>query len=160
MEETKATSFDDFEKQLKQQTNGEDAKTLDDFANELKSQVNQATTPIGEQQTNPNGKTVKVKKNIVLSFPSDFTGCGHIRNIFPMTYLSNLYGKSGQMICMIAPFYIRQTDVLARARALFFQRQMNEPQYKILQHYKRLQGDLKYKMIWDMDDMIWGKNSL
>jgi hypothetical protein len=77
-----------------------------------------------------------------------------------MNYLTNLYGKQGALLCMIAPFYIRQVDILARSRSLFFQRQMNEQQYKIILNYKNLQKDLKYKMNWDMDDQIWGKNEM
>ena len=77
-----------------------------------------------------------------------------------MNYITNLYGKTGSLICMIAPFYIRQVDILARSRALFFQRQMNEQQFNIVKNYKDLQTDLKYKMIWDMDDLIWGKNEM
>lgn len=160
----KPSTLEDFEKQLKgKMPNG--ASSLSTFEQQLKSQiagksplVNPTTTPTGEHQ-NPTTKQVKVKKNIILSFPSDFTGCGHIRNIFPMTYLSNLYGKGGDMVCMVSPFYIRQTDILARSRTLFFQRTMNEAQYQIMKNYKGLQSQLKYKMVWDMDDNIWGKNT-
>lgn len=161
MDENKATSLDDFENQLKQNIN-DGASSLSDFENQLKQNMNgvdQTTSPMGQAgQVNPNKQTIKVQKNIVLSFPSDFTGCGHIRNIFPMNYLTNLYGKQGSLLCMIAPFYIRQVDVLARSRSLFFQRQMNEPQFKIVQNYKNLQKDLKYKMVWDLDDNILGLN--
>jgi len=77
-----------------------------------------------------------------------------------MNYLSNLYGKQGSLICMVSPMYIRQVDILARCKTLFFQRQMSEQQFHILKNYKDLQKDLKYKMVWDMDDQIWGKNEL
>jgi len=83
-----------------------------------------------------------------------------IRNIFPMNYITNLYGKAGSLICMIAPFYIRQVDILARSRALFFQRQMNEQQFNIVKNYKDLQTDLKYKMVYDLDDLVFGKNEM
>lgn len=170
-DENKATNLNDFESQLKATLANtpnppEKPLALSDFENQLKQNLdqNKGINPmVGPMQqnmgnVNPNTKMIKVQKNIVLSFPSDFTGCGHIRNIFPMSFLSNLYGKSGQLICMIAPFYIRQIDVLAKSRTLFFQRQMNQPQYEIVKNYKNIQKDLKFKMVWDMDDMIWGKN--
>ena len=40
-------------------------------------------------------KTMKVKKNIMLGFKSDETGCGHIRTIFPFNYLNAVFGKEG-----------------------------------------------------------------
>lgn len=164
MSDELVSSMEEFEKKLRESMNksGGDNKSLANFEAQLKNTINPSVTPMQSNPVQPqqNKQTIKVRKNIVLSFPSDFTGCGHIRNIFPMTYLSNLYGKSGQLITMVAPFYIRQTDVLARARSLFFQRQMTKQQFNIVNNYKSLQHELKYKMVWDMDDMIWGKNEL
>lgn len=102
--------------------------------------------------------TIQVKKSIVLSHVSDTTGCGHIRNIFPMTFLNNLFGKSGEMLTITSPVFIHQTDILARCRSIFFQRQMTKEHYEILLQYKNAQPQLKYRMVWDMDDFIWGHN--
>jgi len=165
MDENKATSLDDFESQLKQNINN-GASSLSDFESQLKQNLNTngnnpTVSPIGQEgQVDPQKQTIKVRKNMVVSYISDTTGCGHIRNIFPLSYLHNLYGKQGALSIMISPFYIRQVDVLARCRSLFFQRQMNETQYKIILNYKNLQKDLKYKMVWDMDDNILGLNEM
>lgn len=66
MDENKATSLDEFEKQLKQNVDG-GASSLADFEQQLKSNVGVTQTPAPQQQGQK--QTVKVKKNIVLSFP-------------------------------------------------------------------------------------------
>lgn len=104
------------------------------------------------------GQTIKVQKSIILSYMSDVTGCGHIRNIFPMSYINGLFGKTGQRMVIMSPMFITQPDILIRARSIFFQRQMTPEHLRIIKEYKRLQSHYKYKMVWDMDDFIWGYN--
>ena len=41
-------------------------------------------------------KVSHVKKNLVLSYVSDYTGCGHIRNIIPFTYMKSVFGRGGE----------------------------------------------------------------
>lgn len=166
MNENKATSLEDFEKQLKSKINN-GASSLQDFESQLKKQIkpgpkalngiSPAVTPTVTNAgvVDPNKQVVKVRKNIVLSFCSDASGCGNLRNVIPMSYLTNLYGKSGQLFCMPVYFYIRQVDILARARTLYFQRQMNEEQYNIVKNYKNLQKDLRYKLIHELDDWVF-----
>jgi len=158
-----ATSLQDFENQLKQQTapapepeKKSNASSLADFEAKLKQQVGGLASAPSSEKT----REIKVAKNIVLCFPSDFTGCGHIRCIYPMMFLNSVYGKQGKMISMLAPFWIKQTDVLQKCRTIFFQRHMNKAQYDMIVQYKHVQRDMKYKMVWDMDDMIWKKNEL
>lgn len=141
-----------FEAQLKGESAPAQASTANDemaqFEQMLKGQNPQAQQPHMQQ----------VKKSIILSHVSDTTGCGHIRNIFPMTFLNNLFGKTGDLLTITSPVFIHQTDILARARSIFFQRQMTKAHYDILVQYKQAQPNLKYKMVWDMDDFIWGAN--
>ena len=135
---------------------------MDMFKQQLKNSMegkgNKQPTP--PQQPQQPGQPIKVKKNLILSYPSDPTGCGHIRNIFPMMYLNSVYGKSGQLVPMVSPVFIWQQDVLAKTKAIYFQRQMSPEHLKIIKKYKELQPQLKYKMIWELDDFIWGHNEL
>jgi len=77
MDENKATSMDEFEKQLKANING-GASSLSDFESQLKQNVNPninginpMVSPAGvpEGQVNPQTQTINIRKNIVLSFP-------------------------------------------------------------------------------------------
>ena len=106
-----------------------------------------------EQQYEKNVE--QIKKNLVLSYVSDASGCGHIRNIFPMTYINACFGKSGEIVPLIAPFYLYQHDMLIRTRAIWFQRQMSEDNIPKVQQYKEMQKKYRYKMIWEIDDFIW-----
>jgi hypothetical protein len=101
---------------------------------------------------------VPVKKSVLLSFVSDATGVGHIRNIFPVTYLNAVYGKNADIVPIITPIFIWQHDILLRTKAIYFQRQMSPEQLKAVQQYKELQKKYQYKMVWDIDDFIWGAN--
>lgn len=101
---------------------------------------------------------VSVKKNILLSYVSDATGCGHIRNIFPMTYLNAIFGKEQQVMPIISPIFIWQEDILARTKSILFQRQMAPEHYNLILRYKELQPKYGFKMVYDIDDFIWGHN--
>lgn len=103
---------------------------------------------------------ISVKKNVLLSFVSDATGCGHIRNVFPMTYLNSVYGKSGDIIPIITPIFLWQHDILLRTKSIFFQRQMSPEQLDSVRKYKEYQKQYQYKMVWDIDDFIWGANEV
>jgi len=158
------TSLEDFTNKLKEnmapnpvtQPEVNKVKTVADFEAKLKQQVGN----LASVSNKTNQKEIKIAKNLVVCFPSDFTGCGHIRCIYPTMFLNSIYGKSGKMICITAPFYIKQTEILQRARTMYFQRHMTQQAFGMLSNYKQLQKELKYKMVWDMDDMIWGKNEL
>jgi hypothetical protein len=102
----------------------------------------------------------KIQKNFVLAYPSDSTGCGHIRCIFPFNYMNSHYGNNGDIFPVISPVFLYQEDVLTRTRSIFFQRTMNVHQLKEVERYKALQKKYKFKMIYDLDDFIWdGKDS-
>lgn len=103
-------------------------------------------------------KTMKVKKNIMLGFKSDETGCGHIRTIFPFNYLNAVFGKEGIINPIISPNFINQQDILIKTRSILFQRQMSPEHLEVVKEYKRMQKVLKYKLIYDIDDLLWGKN--
>lgn len=144
-----------FEAQLKKNLKKEKPTELAEFEAQLK-QNNNTSSP--NQIAPPGTKKIKVQKNLIISYVSDATGCGHIRNVFPMNFLNGLFAKSGKLLTIVTPFFIVQQDMLARARTLFFQRQMSPEHLASLQQYKKMQPQFKYKMVWEMDDFIWGLN--
>lgn len=103
---------------------------------------------------------IQVKKNLVLSVQSDFAGCSHIRNIWWFSYVNAIYGKSQKINAVVAPYFVTQNDLLMRAKTLWFQRVMSPKHINIIKQYKMNQPNLKYKMIYDIDDYIWGKNEM
>lgn len=105
--------------------------------------------------TNQEGAVMKVKKNIVLSLVSDNSGCGHIRNIFPVTYLNAVFGKTGKFNMILSPIMIFQHDVLMRTRSIFFQRTMAPGHTAPIKKYKEMQKKYGYKMVFEIDDFIW-----
>jgi hypothetical protein len=125
---------------------------LEEFKNQLFNE-NQATK-IKEEQ-NQQSNVIKVRKNLVLSFCSDQTGCGILRNYIPFDYLNSIFGKSGRLVASITPFFIMQPDILVQTRTLFFQRQMAPRQVPLVKQYKQMQEKYKYKMVWELDDFIW-----
>lgn len=105
-------------------------------------------------------KKMSMKKNIVLAYVCDSSGCGHIRCVFPFAYMNSIFGKTGNMYATVSPFFITQQDILMQTRSIFFQRQMNPSQVAAIQNYKSHQPIFKYKMMYDIDDYIWGYNEL
>jgi len=106
----------------------------------------------GKQQIN---KLIPIEKNIVISLVSDYTGCGHIRNILPSTYINSIFGPSHNMNIITTPVPILDVDILKRTRTVFFQRTMGESAIALVEYYKKLQYKYKYKMVYDIDDFIW-----
>jgi len=101
------------------------------------------------------GQIMKIQKNLVISYVSDSTGCGHIRNIFPMTYLNSIFGKTGRFNIIISPVMLFQHDVLLRTRSIFFQRTMAPGHIQAVKMYKDAQKKYGFKMVYDIDDFIW-----
>lgn len=101
----------------------------------------------------------KVKKNIVISVVSDYTGCGHIRNILPSVYINAIFGKQGAIQVINTPIAINDPTILSRTRTIFFQRTMGPHTPSILMHFKELQKQYKFKMVYDIDDFIWSGDS-
>lgn len=124
---------------------------------DFKKQVDENSSKLNFEDSQ--NKIIKIRKNLILSFISDSAGCGHIRNILPMTYLNSVFGKTRQLHPVALPFFIFEPDILLRTRSLFFQRVMSQKQLPIILKYKELQDKYKFKMIYDLDDFIFkGKN--
>jgi hypothetical protein len=140
----------------------EDFKKSVDNADEVVPEleiVNPEQSAAPQPQKNPQ-KLIKIEKNLVLNYNSDASGCGHIRSLFPMNYLNALFAKSGKLLTIPSMEFIFQEPMLIKARTLYFQRHMAPQHLRIIASYKANQEKFKYKMVWDMDDMIWGLNEL
>lgn len=131
---------------------------LEEFEKQLTGPSIENDPEISTTPPAPQHQVVQIQKNLLLGYVSDAAGCGHIRQIFPMTYVNSVYAKTGQLMTMVSPIFIWQHDILLRTRAIFFQRQMSPMHLEVIKKYKELQPQFKYKMVWDMDDFVWGRN--
>jgi hypothetical protein len=98
---------------------------------------------------------IKIRKNLILGAVADFTGCGHIRLIFPFNYLNSIYAKPGILHTAVTPFFTFQSNLLLRTKALYFQRQMSPEHVEVIKKYKENQEQFKYRMCYDIDDFIF-----
>lgn len=100
----------------------------------------------------------KFKKNFIYNFISDLSGQGTIRNVWPFSTINSIYGPGSQLINNWQHLFIKDPMALNLCRTLYFQRQMNPNQLPHIEEYKHNQPHFGYRMVWDMDDMIWGLN--
>jgi len=124
---------------------------IDDF----KKQMQSPNTGFTETRVVEDPQLKKVQKNLVLSYNADYTGCGFIRNIIPMTYLNSVFGKTRNFQTIVTPHMIFQPDVLEKTRSILFQRTMAPSSVDVIKHYKKLQQHYRFKMVYDIDDFIW-----
>ena len=175
-EEEDLKQLNEFEQSIKAQTEATGESSESDFEKQLLASSQKVTTPAtgneealddfekqltagaAPQGNAPKPGMIKVKKNLLLSFVSDSTGCGHIRNVFPLTYLNSVFSKSDALHTIISPYFVTQAEMLQRAKLIFFQRQMAPQHLALIKQYRKNADALKYIMAWDMDDMIWGLN--
>jgi hypothetical protein len=102
--------------------------------------------------------TIKVLKNVLLCNVADSTGCGNLRAVFPFTYLNAVFGKKGNICPILTHTFIKQHEVLVRTKTAWFQRQMSKQHYDIMKQYADVKNNYKFKIIYDLDDYLWGKN--
>jgi hypothetical protein len=94
----------------------------------------------------------------IINMISDYSGQGQIRNVWPFTAINAIYGPKQQIINTWYHHFPDNPNILKHASSIYFQRQMTNEQLLAAQHYKANQPQFGYKMVWDMDDMIWGFN--
>jgi len=121
----------------------------------FKKQMMSPNTELGANRSSNKEGLKKIQKTLVLSYNSDYTGCGFIRNIIPMTYMNSVFGKDRNFQTIISPHMIFQPDVLEKTRSIFFQRTMAPQSVDVIKHYKKLQKQYRFKMVYDIDDFIW-----
>lgn len=128
---------------------------LEQFKEQLKGKKNIDISKSQPIIGAPNKGIIKVKKNVILSIPSDYSGCGHIRNIFPMNYLNAVFGKSQKLHVIVMPFFCSQQDIVIRAKSIYLQRVMDPKHIPIVHRLVELKNKFQYKIVYDIDDFIW-----
>lgn len=108
------------------------------------------------EQVNQNQQQLaKIRKNMVLMYQSDNSGCGFIRCFQPAAYLNFIFGRDYSMVFQPFSAFIFQSDILQRVRTMYFQRQMAPEHLHNIRLYKQHQKQFGYKMVWEIDDHIW-----
>ena len=93
-------------------------------------------------------------KNTVIVLPCDFSACGYIRIIDRIRVLSTHYAEQN-FLPIISPRPIFDSDILETTRAILIQRCYTTQMLKIVAKYYELQPIFKYKIIYDIDDMLF-----
>lgn len=128
--------------------------------NSYKKSISKTRKPLKKEVLRPINKKIKLVKNNVLNFYSDTNGCGHIRSLFPMNYINSVFAAANALTVISSLEFLYQDNLLIKSRSLYFQRHMGTAQKSIIRSYKAKQDSYRYKMVWDIDDMIWGYNEL
>lgn len=126
---------------------------LKQFEEQLKG--NNDTVQYHDQSEVTKRNLIKVKKNQVIAFPHGYSGCGYVRCHTPFYYLNSVFAKQNKLRVIVTPTFVSQKDLLIKASTLWFQRTMDPRQVPIVKEYKRLQNQLKYNMVYDIDDFVW-----
>jgi hypothetical protein len=133
---------------------------LDQFKNQLNNPNKNISFFKPDGLLNNNSVT-RIKKNLVLSFTFNASGCDHIRGIFLMTYLNAVFAKSyiqnvpPLMRTCTLPFFTFDEEILMQTRSLFFPRIMSDRYLAAITKYKQIQKRFGCKLIYDLDDFIW-----
>jgi len=98
---------------------------------------------------------LKIRKNLILGAVADFTGCGHVRQIFIFNYLNAIYAKPGILHAAVTPFFVFQSNILLRTKTIIFQRQMSKEHLEVIKKYKENQEQYRYRLNYDIDDFVW-----
>lgn len=103
---------------------------------------------------------VAVDKKLILALPTDNAGCGYIRMYTPLNYLNSIYGIKKNLSVLFSPSFLHQEDMLSVTYSIFLQRQMTHAHVKNIMKYVDRRNDLKYRLVYDIDDYIWDFNEL
>ena len=99
----------------------------------------------------------KIKKDTIIAYPADKSGCGNIRIINPMNYLNS----TGIHNAIISNLQIHQNDHLLKfIKSVWFQRPYGISVAKDFAINSKVYKKMGIKMIIDHDDMLFGKNEL
>lgn len=97
-------------------------------------------------------------KMLILNYISDYGGQGTIRNLIPFTHMNMKFGKNYDLVNQFSQFIIFDENILKNISTIFFQRLTSSYQLSHIRRYKQLQSRYGYKMVWDCDDFLWGRN--
>ena len=87
-------------------------------------------------------------------------GCGHYRTIWNSVYMYAKYSSNFEYIPILTPIPIFDRDILKQTKAIYWQRKATPNYVSAVKRLKALQEHFKYKLIWDCEDQLTGKNEL
>lgn len=91
-------------------------------------------------------------KNLVLFYLADNSGCSHVRCRFFADYINaNDFGVKA----VILPVYTLDPIILAKTRAIIWQKPATYQHLSIIQKYKGFQRKFGFKMIYEIDDLFF-----
>jgi hypothetical protein len=91
-------------------------------------------------------------KNLILFYLADNSGCSHVRCRFIADYLNaNDFGVKA----VILPVYTLDPAILAKTRAIIWQKPATYRALSIVQKYKGIQRKFGFKMIYELDDLFF-----
>lgn len=102
-----------------------------------------------------NAAKENMKKDTIIAYPADKSGCGNVRIINPLNYL-NATGKHNSIISNVLVHQNEQ--VLKKTKSIWFQRPNGIEHVKDFTNNKEAYDKLKVKLVIDHDDMLFGKN--
>lgn len=94
-------------------------------------------------------------RNLVLIIPADNSGCSHYRLRWNALYYA---GHDLGFTPVMCPFPIFDAAWLVKTKAIIFQRPISEYHANIVERYKAIQPRFGYKMIFEVDDLIFKIN--
>lgn len=112
------------------------------------------TLPGGGMQTSPLPPPPETQLPRVLNYYADYSGCGFWRMVWP-EHILNAHQKlvvHGSTVMCFDPNYFRGVKTIR------IQRQATEHQLKFIQFLKQLSGQLKFKIIYEIDDLVFSED--
>ena len=96
-------------------------------------------------------------KTIAIIYCKDNSGCSHVRHRYNAEYIN---GHTMGVMPVIMPFPTFDPQYLAKAKAIIFQRPMDENDHQIILRYKELQPKYGYKIVIEYDDLVFITNEI
>ena len=100
----------------------------------------------------------ETNKSIVQIICRDFSGCSNVRLRFNQYYLTSIHEKLG-IHFVNTPIPCTDTNWLSLTKAFICQRFVNEQDYQMIKMLKEHQPKFGYKLIYELDDIIWMHNN-
>lgn len=92
------------------------------------------------------------KKNLVLFYLNDNSGCSHVRCRFFADYINaNDFGLKA----VILPVYTLDPIILSKTKAIIWQKPTTYEKLNAIQKYKGVQAKYGFKLVYEMDDLFF-----
>ena len=93
------------------------------------------------------------RKNIVLVYACDRSGCSHVR----LRYFADYFNANEQygVQYIISPIFTFDPNILACTKAIIWQKPAAKQHLSILQRYKALQQKFGYNLVYEIDDLFF-----